>query len=244
MNGHVVTSFSPEGYERYGKRFIESYLSRWTWPLYVFAEGQPMPRAYLGTLHWHDLKDDEEHEAFCKRNAGKDSKTDFNEMPVRFGHKVFAVTSPRLPRDGWRVWVDADVEFHGEVTDEVLAQLFPSDKTLTFLGREGFMRPGQPAYTECGFVGYNLDDVDGQIVLEKMRDAFAEDEVLQFGRHNKHDSYTFDRVKGLYTGGPDTWNNLSAHCRPGTMHVWPHTILSRFSSHQKGPKRKKAHYGF
>lgn len=244
MDLHVVTTFHHSAWPVYGKRFVDSFLRNWQATLFVFGEGQSAPDGYRGMrdLIWNDLCDDPEHEAFCIRNRGKDHPRDFNEMPVRFGHKVFAATSPKLPQTGWRVWIDADVEFTAPVEPQHLERLFPSDKMLTFLGRKGWMRRGQPAYTECGFVGYNLAHEPARNVLENMRKTFVTDDVFRQGRFNLHDSATFDRWRTWCTT-PESWNDLSGHCPPQTFHVWPHSILGEFSAHHKGKRRKHQAYG-
>ena len=178
MNGYAVTSFSQAGYQRYGERFIDTFLQHWPIPLVVFGEGQVRPEKYANCgreLLWMDLKDDPEHEDFCTRYAAPkfNSKTDFNMMSVKFGHKVFAITSPKLPENGWRVWIDADSETKKPVTREHIGKLFPDQAGLTFLGRKGFMRPGQPCYTECGFVGYNTKLLGVRVQLAEMREIYT-----------------------------------------------------------------------
>ena len=61
MNGYAVTSFSPAGYQRYGERFIDTFLQHWPITLVVFGEGQVRPEKYANCgreLLWMDLKDD------------------------------------------------------------------------------------------------------------------------------------------------------------------------------------------
>ena len=243
MNNYFVTSFSPRGYSQYGKRFIDSYLEHGPYPLIVFGEGQPCPAEYIERreLIWYDLKDDADHEAFCERNAGRDHPHDFNMMPVKFGHKVFAITSPKLPAEGWRVWIDADVEFTAPVEPRHLNELFPGDKALTLLGRKGYMRPGQPMYSECGFVGYNQRFGSARKVLANMRKTFTSDQVFKQGRHNWHDSYTFDWWRAIHVP-PEYQNNISPHTKAGQLDAWSGSILSEFCQHHKGPKAKAKAY--
>lgn len=239
----VVTTFSPAGWDSYGKRFVDSFLACWPdeWTLHCFLEGQHIPAGYP-KVAWHDLENDHEHEAFVKRWAGPEwnSPTDFNEMSVRFSHKVFAVTSDGLPRRGWRVWCDADVLFTRDVT-AFLPAVFPEGKSLCYLGRKGQMRPGQPAYTECGFVGYNLDHPGVLPMLSAMRRIYTSGTLFTLGRHNWHDSYVFDLCRDNSGLSPMSLHNLSASAKG--MHVWPQTVLAQFSQHQKGPRRKQEVYG-
>lgn len=240
---NVVTTFSANGWETYGKRFVESFGKHWPdeCQLHVFLENQPTPAGFP-KVDWHRLDFDPEHEAFVRKYAGKEYNhpTDFNEMSVRFCHKVFALTNKLLPMVGWRVWIDADVLFKRDVT-AFLPSLFPSGKALTYLGRQGEMRPGQPAYTECGFVGYNTDVPKVRALLHDMRAIYTTGKLFTLGKHNWHDSYVFDHCRQHLEFEPAAMNNLSFGL-PGT-HVWPQSILGQFSAHQKGPKRKAEVYG-
>lgn len=240
---NVVTTFSPAGWDHYGKRFVDSFLRHWPdeVQLHCFLEGQHIPPGYP-KVAWHDLENDPEHQAFCAKYSGPEwnHPTDYNEMSVRFCHKVFAITSPSLPAMGWRVWIDADVLFTRDVT-AFLPVLFPPGKALTYLGRQGLMREGQIAYTECGFVGYNGDVAKVRAMLHDMRQIYTTGRLFELGRHNWHDSYVFDHCRDHHHFGPGWLNNLSENVTG--LHVWPHTVLGQCSQHQKGPRRKIEVYG-
>lgn len=246
---NIVTTFSPSGWGYYGKRFVESFLKHWPQDiaLHVFLEGQEPPMDYP-EVQWHDLRHDWDHEEFVSKYSGPEynSKSDFNEMSVRFSHKVFAVTrDTALPMDGWRVWIDADTVTKADVTPEHLARLFPADKSLTYLGRRGWMRTGslQKAYTECGFVGYNLDDFRVRAMLVEMRSIYTSGKLFSLGRHNWHDSYVFDYCRDRQGFSPDRLNDLAAGLPSHTFHPWPRTVLGEIMEHNKGPGRKAAAYG-
>lgn len=244
-DNYAVTTFSLDGWQRYGKQFVDTFLQNWPLPLFVFGEGQSCPREYRNRreLIWYDLRDDPEHEQFVAKFSGAEFNhpVDFNMMSVRFCHKVFAITSPKLPGEGWRTWIDADCWTTKMVEPFWLANLFPDNKALTFLGRKGFMRPGQKAYTECGFVGYNQSFEESIWVLAKMRALYTSGRLFTLGQHNWHDSYAFDHARQSVP--EPLLNNLSAHCPAGELHVWPKTVLGNFMIHNKGPGRKAKAYG-
>jgi len=245
---NIVTTFSPSGWGYYGKRFVESFLQHWPTyaKLHVFLEGQEVPDGYP-TVSWHDLRKDWEHEEFVTKWSGPEwnSKTDYNEMSVRFCHKVFAITSLKLPQSGWRVWVDADVVTKAPIDKGWLDRTLPTGKALSFLGRKGFMRPmvSQPAYTECGFVGYNFDHPRVADMLDAMRLIYTSGELFQLGKHNWHDSYVFDYCKQRSGIPAAEMHNLAAHCEAHTFHPWPRTELGKVMEHYKGPGRKASAYG-
>jgi hypothetical protein len=242
---NVVTSFSPSGWDIYGKRFVDSFLANWPSEaqLHCFLEGQNIPPGYP-QVAWHDLENDPEHEAFCSKYSGPEfnDPKDYAGMAVRFCHKVFAVTSTGLPPKGWRIWIDADVVFTRDVT-AFLPQLLPEGKALTYLGRKGHMRPGQPAHSECGFVAYNCDIAKVRAMLLDMRAIYTTGRLFSLGKYNQHDSYVFDYCREHHHFGDGFLNNLSAHARPNETHVWPSSLLGKFSEHYKGPRRKAAAYG-
>lgn len=253
----VVTSFSPQGYAQYGKRFIDSFLRFWgatgDVEMHVFLEGQTPPIAdyiahpNIGMLVWHNLRDNAQHEEFVTRWSGPkwNDPHDFNMMPVKFCHKVFAITSPSLPLDGWRVWIDADVVTTALVTSEWLQKALPSWKAIAYLGRTGFMRPGQPMYSECGFVGYNLDHPWVQAVLHDMRAIYTTGKLFGLGKHNWHDSYVFDHCLGKHLTDERraALHNLSEHHAERCLYPWDETLLADVMEHHKGPRRKLAAYG-
>lgn len=245
----VVTTFSPQGYESYGHAFLDSFLRHWPAfvGLHVFLEGQ-RPPFQDARIHWHELNDDPEHVDFCDTHAGRDDEHDWNMMPVKFCHKVFAVTSSELPRAThqahvWRVWIDADTITTKDIDEAFLARLLPTGKALAFLGRTGFMRPGQPMYTECGFVGYNVANPSACAVLHDMRALFTTGKLFGLGRHNWHDSFAFDHCRRHIGFHPDVEHNLSAHCKDGELYPWDKSILAERLEHRKGPRRKAAAYG-
>lgn len=245
---HVVTSFHPDGWNCYGRAFLSTFLEFWpeNVRISVFLEGQEPPFNHP-RVDWFDLKDDAEHEAFCQKWAGPEwnSKTDWNEMSVKFCHKVFAITSPKVRKAAdWLIWIDADSETFEKVDDNWLKRVFPDKKILTYLGRTGMMRPGQVMYTETGFVGYNVSNCFGASVLHHMRHLYTSGDLFKQGRHNWHDGYTFDWARRLVNPKQETLHNLSSHCYARTMHVWPKTILGEKLVHNKGPALKSEAYGF
>ncbi len=97
MTFAVVTTFSPEGYEVYGRRFIDTFVKYWPSDvlLHVFYEGEK-PADASNAVQWHALYLDKDRAKFMAEH--KDEKPgDYRKCPVRFSHKVFAVT--RAPRD-------------------------------------------------------------------------------------------------------------------------------------------------
>lgn len=247
----VVTSFSRDGYDLYGSRFIDSFLSQW--PKYsplmgpvklcVATEGFELATHHRAEVDSFDLTHDPDHERFVQTYNGPryNHPSDFNEMSVRFCHKVFAITSHGLPNFGWRTWIDADVTHHAPPTEDWFASIYPEGRWLSYLGRNGMMRPGQRMYSECGFVGYNVHVPQVRAMLGEMRAVYNTGRLFKLGRHNWHDSYVFDLCRKDLPAGKQ--HNIAARLTGKMMHPWEETDLQLVMDHHKGPARKRIRYG-
>ena len=213
MNYHVVTSFSHEGYEQYGRKFIEGYLKHWKVPLTVYWEGQDFP-VHAG-VNWVDLHKDIEHQQFITRNPDKSSK-DYRKEAIKFCHKVFAITDPERikanPETIW-IWLDADTETFADVDEAFLDMVCPDGFSGSYLGRCDW------DHSECGFVSYR-----DKRTLEDLREAYVTDAL--FDMDQWHDSYVFDQVKKGW------WFNISEGVKG--RDVWEHTLLGTRIRHNKG----------
>lgn len=243
MFDHVaVTSFSPRGWEVYGKKFVDSFLQHWDIPLLCYHESQQQPFRHQ-RLYWFNLDYDSDRAAFIKRNSTPVKigvRTDPNEQSIRFCHKVFAITNHEI-ESRWRIWIDADVVTHHAVNEDALADLCPENASLAFLGRTQALWTGQKPYPECGFVAYRTEDERVQAMLSRMRSLYVTDELYKLGPHCQHDSYVFDYCRQQSGIPPQEQANLSAGL--DGLHVWPRTVLGKFMTHAKGELRKHEAYG-
>ena len=183
-----VTSFSREGYEQYGKNFLES-IDNWPGKIIVYLES-PID------FEHHKL---EKRDFFDIPNASR-FLTNIEQIPEskgmvgggynynfdvnKFCRKMFCQFDAF--KEGGKVfWLDADIEFIKEVSEEFLEDLFDGNP-LAYLGREGM-------YTESGFLGFDTEHENFP--------GFEERYVatLQQGIFMKlpgwHDCYCFDWAK-------------------------------------------------
>ena len=180
----VVTTFNAAGYEKYGKRMIQTFLR--TWPkdvqLVVYAEKCTV-REHAPNLLIHDLElASPELMAFKNtwrnvpkangdvsddpaRSQRKDAGKGFKWDAVRFAHKVYSIfhCAKNTPCD-WLLWMDADTICHSAITQSDLDRLCPSLVDLCFLGRAR-------KYTECGLYAMKLASPTIQSFLQKFQDA-------------------------------------------------------------------------
>lgn len=248
MKYAAVTTFSPHGYEQYGRRFLESYVKHWPKdvPIYVYHEGHTVEAFVSGNpscglpsissngydpknefltdprIHWINLSDDKDRAAFMGRH--KDDSKDYRFQIVRFAHKIWALTDPNrietVDTENW-IWLDADIETLDTVDEEFLSNVCPAGFRGSYLGRVDWH------HSECGFVSYSRDH-GGIAFLSELREIYKSDKILEFDEH--HDSFIFDKIKKGW------WYNISDGVRG--MHVFDDSILGKKMKHYKGPLRK------
>lgn len=232
-----VTTFSPKGYECYGRDFVDSFIEHVPHELLVYHESQDSVDFHK-RLTWVNLDNDPDRRRFLE-----DYGRDLGAQPVpgiphgtavRFCHKVFALTDAvKHVNSKWLVWVDADVIWTKEPD---LPQVLEDDFDIVFLGRPRYK------HSECGFVGYRVEANPVRRMLEDMRHYYTSGEIFTRPKSDWHDSRCFD-ICLQRSAIPDLRkHSLSDHVNHD-IHVWPNTILSEFSTHQKGPRRKHDRYG-
>lgn len=239
----VCTSFSPDGFRQYGRRFIETFIEHWNIPLVVFHE-EDEPNIVHPNITYVDLYSIPEFVAFDKKwctfaaahgivgKEGNKYLVDYHFQALKFARKVFAITDPRFVGD-WLLWVDADVITTGPVTDDFLSRACPIDTLLSYLGRDEW------PHSECGFVGYRIGHPVGRAFLDELRRIYTSGELFMLDEW--HDSYVFDVVRGRFGAWHQHFHNISQNVKGN--HVWPNTVLGEVMTHAKGPELKKEIYG-
>lgn len=248
MSVSVVTTFSESGYRCYGKRFLYSLLKHSDVAITAYHEQETEHTD--DAVEWRALAADLDWARFVGTH-GKDpdkvgSPRDFNSQSIKFCHKVFAVTDAAFrAKTEWLVWIDADVLVHAKPD---WAAALPYDKSLAYLGRELIRKEDwvinkvwRPICTETGFVGYRLTDGRVLDLLADMRKVYTSGELYTWPKTDWHDAKVFDVCRERSRVPQDRWHSLSAGVK--WTDVWQHTVLGRWSSHQKGPRRKAQVYG-
>ena len=223
MRYQFVTSMSRQGYEEYGRNFLDSYAEHVTHPLVVFSE-DPLED---DRFPFRDLNQDEDLSKFLGSCPYPESPH-YQWQAGKFARKIFAITA-EMPYADWRIWIDADVVVEKPLDEPFMACACPDDFTGSYLGRKDWHT------SECGFVAYNMAE-RGWDFLQEFRKLYTSGEI--FDHLEWHDSYLFDRVRERRD---DRWLNLSEGV-PG-MHVWDDCILGQYMKHFKGPLRKKGKSG-
>ena len=229
----VVTTFSRKGYEVYGRRMLYSFYEHWpaNIQLYVYYEGK-RPYSPLPMVTWKPLDADKDRAAFMARHT--DHPVDYRKQPVKFSHKVFAVTAAPRETD-WLIWLDGDVETTAPVTHEFLDGILPDDCVATYMGREWWQ------HTEAGFVAYHCGTKPGSELLDDMRLWYTRDAVIDLTQ--QHDCMVFDGLRKIYEQRGHKFNDLGKDYRGEGLAVMPHTPLGTVMKHNKGMKKKREAYG-
>lgn len=233
----VVTSFSPSGYQIYGKKFLDTFERHWPWTVDLVAyveDEQTHPRAEARSL-WategcaefltrHD-GDQSAHGNVCKPcwskndiRKGRSYRTD----AMKFCRKPFAIRdAARRIDDGILVWIDADVVTTAAIPPNFVERLL-DHKECAYLGRTR-------THSECGFLAFDLPKA--LPLIEDWTGAYQSDEVFEM--KEQHDSYVFDvcRERGKVRSTNITPN--------GRGHVWFQSPLGQYMDHLKGEERKE-----
>ena len=144
-----VTTFPPDHWGLYAKRFLETYVKHWRVPIWVYVEGQFPPPLVNPLVLYATLDADGDRAGFLRAHTDKQSK-DYRKNALKFCHKVFALTDPSRLRDHpeidcW-VWLDADIETHSPVDEHWLEGLCPPSYMGAYLGRQDWH------HSECGLM--------------------------------------------------------------------------------------------
>jgi hypothetical protein len=240
----VVTSFGPQGWELYGRKFIDSYHEFWPLSarLIVYWEGERPD--YPGEMDGFDLLKLEPCKSFLERHANDEALKGKFEYPLspwapkarrlgysfrhdayKFARKVFAVAhAAREVERGRLFWIDADTVSHARVPDGLFASLLPDGVSLCYLSRSMWGYP-----SELGFVGYNLERRETREFIAAYESQYANDDFMRDPAWD--DCSQFDRLCECLA--PHA--NLIAHNSPAQP--FDRSVLGKFMRHNKG-KRK------
>jgi hypothetical protein len=244
MKYTVCTTFNADGYEKYGRRMIQTFLQTWPVDLVVYAENcvvnETAPNLVVRDIatveelarfkhQWQgvpkangDVSDDPVRSR--RKDAGKGFKWD----AVRFSHKVYSIFHCAKHTDtDWLIWMDADTVCHSPIATDDLARLCPPDKDLCFLGRRG-------KFSECGLYAMNLRSPAVQLFLQKFQQMYDHAVHGIFDLAEWHDSFVFDAVRQKVKLNELDW---SSHLITGEGHPLINSDWGAYLDHLKG-KRK------
>lgn len=146
----------------------------------------------------------------------------------RFCKKVFTQEAT-FDEDETVFWLDADTITQKDIPFGFLEGLVKS-VPFAYLGRK-------KTYTETGFLGFNTKHPDFPKFRSRYQSAYTSGRI--FGNTRAwHDCIAFDMAREGIAG-----NNLNTTTLQAMDHVFPHTVLGPYITHNKGPARKLKAYG-
>jgi hypothetical protein len=232
MSYAVVTTFSPRGYEVYGRRMIDTFAKYWPEdiPLYVYYEGS-IPGDASPRAVWRCLDDDKDRKVFMSKYRDGDPR-DYRTCVVRYSHKVWAMTS--CPRDADNLlFLDADCETFTPVTDRMLKGVVPDPgQVCAFLDRP------YHRHSETGFLSFRMGNCGGDF-LDEFRRMYTSGDI--FNLNELHDCMAFDFVRRKFQRAGHTFKNLCPTANG--LSVFEKSELKHFIRHNKGPVAKLEVYG-
>lgn len=242
----VGTSFSPSGYEQYGRRFILSFLEYWpeTVKLVVAYDGRvegliEHPRITYIALDdhadfikfaettTHPIHRGQQRRACDKwTNKAYDAGYNFRFDAHKFGKKVLGMYKAYIAsKRRYFIWLDADIVTFEKIPYNIVLSLFRPKKSVTRLYR------GPGYHSECGFIGFDTWEDTARMLLFCLKEVYLDHAFVNYAEW--HDSYIFDRlVEEL---------SVSTYDLPHTSngHPFINSCLGVYMDHLKGDKRKE-----
>jgi hypothetical protein len=257
----VVTTFHPEGYSVYGKRFLESFAARVDQriKLIVYAEDvkpenpdptrieildqeSALPKLVAFKERWkNDPKANGIPPDAIKRRRPRDWNKAFKWDAIRFANKTYAVfdAAERTGKD-WLVWMDADTFVHSDWSYEEFIKLLPSTSWITYVGRG----KGSQTWPECGFYGMNLNDHVCKDFLSEFERYYEDADDGIFKLEEWHDSFVFGTILNQMKRTAPNVLDYSAEMylrearTGGGGHPLINGPLGKWIDHMKGGRKK------
>lgn len=251
MKVAVVTSCSAQGWQKYGKRCVETFLKFWPIEvdLYLVSEddidtsslrymANLIPRRFQPV----DLNASADARAFMERHKENPKahgypKRDpstwrqrqdprdylFRYDAYKFCKKVFAIELVAgMHRPDVLIWLDADTVTHAPVPMSLIDSVLHPDAHIAALMRSGY-------HSECGFVVYNLRHSYTRVFISTFAKLYATDDVFKINEW--HDSFVFDWL----------CENMKMKMAPipskDKSHPFAHSELGLYMDHLKGARK-------
>lgn len=241
MNIKIISCVGPGGWDKYGKKFVESFAKYWptdiTLSLYYHDEAPPADATSAPNIEYINLLEVDpevtEFREFANRppfNGQEERGYNFRHDAYKFCHKVYATThlAHKLHNSGWKgflVWLDADTFTTKPVSTSWMRRLLPPDGEIIHLPRKPL------PYSETSFVGFNLASPKTLALLADLRDAYVDKEV--FAWQEWHDGFIFSRLLHLYENNGIKAYSLTPPNYDG-IDAFAHSTLAERLVHLKG----------
>lgn len=191
----VVTTMSDDGYAKYGRRMLETFIHYWPVdaPITVYTEDDPSGWYDAdGQIDFADLHQVPGFDQFIDVTARlplfrgvQGGRYNYRFNAHAFSRKIFALCAAANDYGGKLVWLDADTEYTAPVPEDWIEELCPPDMAIAYMGRPDWhscasffiLNCGHPAAAAYVQILYNLH-VSGEIfALPEWHDSYIHDVV-------------------------------------------------------------------
>lgn len=231
----IVSSFSQEGWELYGRQFVESTLKHWPGELWVYYEGEK-PDIKHDKLVLKDLFEVPGCVQYLETMntlpifQGVINNTRYYQLDIhKFCRKMFALVDAASDYKGQLFWLDADTQTFKDIPEAML-EGFLENTFMCYMDRPGF-------HSCASFVGWdNSHPVAGQW-WAMLYDFYMSGKV--FTQKEWHDSYILDVLR---EDNSIPAKNIAAdltmvHGKPTNVFD---LVFKNYAEHYKGNKKYKA----
>ena len=245
----VVTTFHNAGYQKYGRRMIETFMENWPKEviLHLYPENVNPSVKDHSRITLTDLETGvPELKAFKDRwksvphangdvsgvprlSSRKDSHKPFKWDAVRFAHKVYSIFHCAKETDAdVLLWMDADMVCHSPITVNDIEGMIPEAMDVCYLGRDG-------KFSECGLYSMNLRSAEVQNFLREFQRFYDDAEQGIFTLDEWHDSFVFDAVRKKFPQMKQL--NWSQGLIKGEGHPLINSRWGAYLDHLKGDRK-------
>ena len=207
---------------------LASYIN-----IHTYAEDKLDTTGFSTRCHWYDLYNEcsdilefkEKYKDDPHYNGTKETGLQaYKFNAIKFAHKTFPIFDlAKKLNTGWLMWVDSDVIIYKTLEKDFLNQICPQSKAITYLGRPSM-------YSECGFIGFNLDMPETKIFLERFKDFYTSGNLSNI--RETHDSFVFDQVMESFSDKTKFYN-LNTYAKTN-KHPFLQSVLKERMTHAKG----------
>lgn len=238
----LVTSFSPDGYQTYGKRMLETACEFLPQNVEIKAYfNKERPSFSNSRVDFIDayaidggVRDFIEKHSGNRRHCGyhpnsRQEEYNFRWDAVKFCHKPYAIEHcSRTCKSNILVWLDADSLIFDYIPAEWFTSLLPYPHYLAFLARSGY------SHSDCSFLSFRTNNAAHREFMNRYLGIYKHGRFEQ--EKESHDSYLFDLVrKEMQRERKITCYNLS---KEDKGHTFISSELGRYMDTLKG-KRKE-----
>lgn len=239
-NYSVVTSFNLKYYQEIAKNNILLLDKFWptTDSINLYHQLNNTDNIFSSRVKWFDLykmcpelpEFAEKWKEHPKANGTHSTKPGmaFRWNAIKFCHKTFAIWhQAKQQQSGWLIWLDCDTIVKKPLTESFLQSVCPANYSISFMGRPG-------KYSECGFIGFNLDRPETRIFLSEWENLYLSGEFINL--KETHDSWTFDYLRLQKPENLFFNVNSKAISR---KNPFAQSLLGDYIAHAKGDSKEK-----